>query len=89
MELLDPNVRDWGDYSDLPPGIEHGLGLEEQDEDEDGYNREVGGSSSSLAPEMDFLADFAGKRNESTSRCFCCYVPTSTRFPLQGKSVCG
>lgn len=60
-ELLDPNVRDWGDYSDLPPGIEHGLGLEESRED--GYNRKVGESSSSLAPEMDFLADFAGKRN--------------------------
>lgn len=60
MELLDPNVRDWGDYSDLPPGIEHGLGLEEKVED--GYNREVGGSSSNLAPEMDFLADFAGKK---------------------------
>ncbi|XP_039470371.1 coiled-coil domain-containing protein 80 [Oreochromis aureus] len=59
-ELLDPNVRDWGDYSDLPPGIEHGLGLEESRED--GYNRKVGESSSSLAPEMDFLADFAGKK---------------------------
>ncbi|XP_074474700.1 coiled-coil domain-containing protein 80 [Sebastes fasciatus] len=57
-DQLDPNVRDWGDYSDLPPGIEHGLGLDE----EHGNNRGVGESSSSLAPELDFLADFAGKR---------------------------
>ncbi|XP_023123839.2 coiled-coil domain-containing protein 80 [Amphiprion ocellaris] len=57
---LDPNVRDWGDYSDLPPGIEHGLGLEE--ESEHGENRGVGETSSSLAPELDFLADFAGKK---------------------------
>lgn len=58
-DQLDPNVRDWGDYSDLPPGIEHGLGLDE----EHGNNRGVGESSSSLAPELDFLADFAGKTN--------------------------
>ncbi|XP_069015771.1 coiled-coil domain-containing protein 80 [Embiotoca jacksoni] len=58
---LDPNVRDWGDYSDLPPGIEHGLGLEE-DHGEHGDNRGVGESSSSLATELDFLADFAGKK---------------------------
>ncbi|XP_037607814.1 coiled-coil domain-containing protein 80 [Sebastes umbrosus] len=57
-DQLDPNVRDWGDYSDLPPGIEQGLGLDE----EHGDNRGVGESSSSLAPELDFLADFAGKR---------------------------
>ncbi|XP_075960944.1 coiled-coil domain-containing protein 80 [Anarhichas minor] len=55
---LDPNVRDWGDYSDLPPGIEQGLGLNEDHAD----NRGVGESSSSLAPELDFLADFAGKK---------------------------
>ncbi|KAM9841684.1 coiled-coil domain-containing protein 80 [Aulostomus maculatus] len=57
---LDPNVRDWGDYSDLPPGIEQGLGLEDEREHVD--NRGAGGSSSSLAPELDFLADFAGKK---------------------------
>ncbi|XP_047424945.1 coiled-coil domain-containing protein 80 [Mugil cephalus] len=56
----DPNVRDWGDYSDLPPGIEHGLGLEE--DSKHGDNRGVGESSSSLAPELDFLAEFAGKK---------------------------
>ncbi|KAK5851930.1 hypothetical protein PBY51_023443 [Eleginops maclovinus] len=55
---LDPNVRDWGDYSDLPPGIEQGLGLDE----EHGDNRGAGESSTSLAPELDFLADFAGKK---------------------------
>ncbi|XP_072228408.1 coiled-coil domain-containing protein 80 [Leuresthes tenuis] len=56
---LDPNVKDWGDYSDLPPGMEHGLGLEE---DRDHDNRGGGESSSSLAPELDFLVDFAGKK---------------------------
>ncbi|KAM9734410.1 coiled-coil domain-containing protein 80 [Menidia menidia] len=56
---LDPNVRDWGDYSDLPPGMEHGLELEEDREHED--NRGVG-ETSSLVPELDFLADFAGKK---------------------------
>ncbi|CAK6959366.1 coiled-coil domain-containing protein 80 [Scomber scombrus] len=56
----DPNVRDWGDYSDLPPGIEQGLGL---DEDREYGNHKGGGeTSSSLAPELDFLADFAGKK---------------------------
>ncbi|KAJ4926018.1 hypothetical protein JOQ06_008203 [Pogonophryne albipinna] len=57
-EQLDPNVREWGDYSDLPPGIEQGLGLDE----EHGDNRGAGESSTSLAPELDFLADFAGKK---------------------------
>lgn len=56
---LDPNVRDWGDYSDLPPGVEHGLGLEE--DREEGESRGVAEPSSGLAPELDFLADFAGK----------------------------
>lgn len=55
-------MRDWGDYSDLPPGIEQGLGLDE--EAERGDNRGVGESTSSLAPELDFLAEFAGKTNE-------------------------
>ncbi|XP_010735397.3 coiled-coil domain-containing protein 80 [Larimichthys crocea] len=57
---LDPNVRDWGDYSDLPPGIEQGLGLEE--DGEHGDNRGVAESTTSLAAELDFLADFAGKK---------------------------
>lgn len=56
-DQLDPNVRDWGDYSDLPPGIEHGLGLEE-----DVDNRGSGRSTFSVPPELDFLADFAGKK---------------------------
>ncbi|KAM3874346.1 coiled-coil domain-containing protein 80 [Diretmus argenteus] len=59
-DKLDPNVRDWGDYSDLPPGLEHGLGLDE--DIEKGENRGVEEPSSSLAPELDFLADFAGKK---------------------------
>ncbi|XP_029940132.1 coiled-coil domain-containing protein 80 [Salarias fasciatus] len=60
-DQLDPNVRDWGDYSDLPPGVEHGLGLEEED-NKYGNNKRVEEPSSSLAPELDFLADFAGKK---------------------------
>ncbi|XP_073334301.1 coiled-coil domain-containing protein 80 [Pagrus major] len=59
-DQLDPNVRDWGDYSDLPPGIEQGLGLDV--DGEHGGNRGVEEPSSSLAPELDFLADFAGKK---------------------------
>ncbi|XP_049595002.1 coiled-coil domain-containing protein 80 [Syngnathus scovelli] len=56
---LDPNVKDWGDYSDLPPGMELGLGEDRQR----GYNnREDGGSSLSFTPELDFLSDFAGKK---------------------------
>ena len=62
---LDPNIKDWGDYSDLPPGMEHGLGLEEDRDHDD--NRGGGESSSSLAPELDFLVDFAGKRNQLIS----------------------
>lgn len=64
-DQLDPNVRDWGDYSDLPPGIEQGLGLEE--DREHGDNRGVGETSLILAPELDFLGDFAGKTNELIS----------------------
>ncbi|GLD55233.1 coiled-coil domain-containing protein 80-like protein [Lates japonicus] len=59
-DQLDPNVRDWGDYSDLPPGIEQGLGLDE--DGEHGGDRGAGESSSNLAPELDFLAEFAGKK---------------------------
>ncbi|XP_037340472.2 coiled-coil domain-containing protein 80 [Pungitius pungitius] len=55
-DQLDPNVKEWGDYSDLPPGVEHGLELDQDHADNTG----VGKSSISLAPELDFLADFAG-----------------------------
>uniref|UniRef100_A0A8C7XKT4 Coiled-coil domain containing 80 like 2 n=1 Tax=Oryzias sinensis TaxID=183150 RepID=A0A8C7XKT4_9TELE len=58
-DQLDPNVRDWGDYSDLPPGVEHGLRLEE--DREEGDSRGDPGSTN-LAQELDFLADFAGKK---------------------------
>lgn len=61
-DKLDPNVKDWGDYSDLPPGIELGLGLDA--DGEHGDNRRGGESSSSLAPDLDFLAEFAGKTNK-------------------------
>ncbi|CAL8321362.1 unnamed protein product [Lota lota] len=55
---LDPNTRDWGDYSDLQ-GLGHGLGLDSDREEEDRGREE---SSSSLSPEQDFLSDFAGKK---------------------------
>ena len=64
-DQLDPNVRDWGDYSDLPLGVEQGLGLDE--DEEHGDNRGAGEPSSSLAPELDFLADFAGMTRELIS----------------------
>lgn len=67
-DQLDPNVRDWGDYSDIPDGIQHGLGLEEDRESED--NRGAGEPSSHLTPELDLLADFAGRRNKQTKLCF-------------------
>lgn len=59
-EQLDPNVRDWGDYSDLPPGMKHGLGLEEDPDHRD--NRRVE-ETSSFGSELDFLAEFAGRSN--------------------------
>lgn len=55
----DPYVREWGDYSDLPAEIQQGLELNKHREH--GDKKEA---SSSLAPEMDFLADFTGKRNK-------------------------
>ncbi|XP_057675835.1 coiled-coil domain-containing protein 80 [Corythoichthys intestinalis] len=59
--LLDPNVKEWGDYSDLPSEMERGLGLGE-DRQNGNNNREGGGLSSSLTPELEFLSDFAGKK---------------------------
>ncbi|KAM8871905.1 coiled-coil domain-containing protein 80 [Synchiropus picturatus] len=58
-DQLDPNVRDWGDYSDLPTGFELGLGLDE--ERDHGSNRGAGQLFPTLAPELDFMADFGGK----------------------------
>lgn len=57
-DLLDPNVRDWGDYSDL-------IHVEprKSPEEEDGGKSGAGEASSSLAPELDFLAEFAGERS--------------------------
>lgn len=58
----DPNVRDWGDYSDLPPAVQHEL---DQDQDHTAHGHGGAGGSKSwsmtLAPELDFLAEFAGK----------------------------
>lgn len=55
-DLLDPNVRDWGDYSDLIQ-VEPKWSKEEEHGDKTG----AGEPSSSLAPELDFLAEFAGE----------------------------
>ena len=62
-DQLDPNVRDWGDYSDLPLGIKQAS--ESDKEGEHGNKRRAEESSSSLAPELDFLAEFTGKANKS------------------------
>ena len=58
---LDPNTRDWGDYSDLQ-GLGHGLGLDLDREEEDREREET-----SHYPEEDFLSDFAG--NITNSHC--------------------
>lgn len=57
-DLLDPNVRDWGDYSDLIH-VEPGRNKEE----EHGDKNRAGAPWSGLAPELDFLAEFAGERS--------------------------
>ncbi|XP_053725870.1 coiled-coil domain-containing protein 80 [Synchiropus splendidus] len=59
-DQLDPNVRDWGDYSDLPTGFELGLGLDE--ERDHGSTRGAGQLFPTLAPELDFMAGFGGKK---------------------------
>lgn len=56
----DPNVRDWGDYSDLPAAVLQGPEMDRTTHNHGG----AGGSTSwslPLAPELDFLAEFAGK----------------------------
>ncbi|KAJ0015395.1 hypothetical protein NQD34_009015 [Periophthalmus magnuspinnatus] len=58
LKYSDPNVRDWGDYSDLPPGLEMRLGLEEDAQ----HEKTKAGPSTTLTPELDFLGDFAGKK---------------------------
>lgn len=58
-DQLDPNVRDWGDYSDLPLGTE----LELDKKEEHGYS----GSPLNLAPELDFLTDIASETNKMIS----------------------
>lgn len=65
-EELDPNVRDWGDYSDLPSGTDQGP---EQEQTRRDSNRGVKEASSSLAPELDFLAEFEGKSDKLSSCC--------------------
>lgn len=55
-DLLDPNVRDWGDYSDLDQ-----VEPRRSEEEEHGDKKGAGEPSSSQAPELDFLAEFAGE----------------------------
>lgn len=59
-DQMDPNVRDWGDYSDLLP---LGPGLELDQNRGQAGNEGEEEPSSSLSPELDFLADFAGRIN--------------------------
>lgn len=65
-EELDPNVRNWGDYSDLPFGTDQGPKPDQTRRDR---NRGVEEASSSLAPELDFLAEFEGKSDKLSSCC--------------------
>lgn len=75
-DLLDPNVRDWGDYSDLIQ-VEPRRSRDEE--------RGAGEPSSSLAPELDFLAEFAGE-----SRDVCVSSPKPRHRPSpQVRGVCG
>lgn len=66
----DPNVRDWGDYSDLPAAVPQGP-------EQTGTTHDHGGVSGStswnlpLAPELDFLAEFAGKSNLTSLADLC------------------
>lgn len=69
-DLLDPNVRDWGDYSDLIQ-VEPRRGTEEE--------RGAGEPSSGLAPELDFLAEFAGEPSHVT---MCVFAPGSLDIVL-------
>lgn len=69
-DLLDPNVRDWGDYSDLIQ-VEPRRGTEEE--------RGAGEPSSGLAPELDFLAEFAGEPSHMTK---CVFAPRSLDIVL-------
>lgn len=66
----DPNVRDWGDYSDLPAAVQQGPEQEGTTHD----HGEASGSTSwnlPLAPELDFLAEFAGKSKLSSLADLC------------------
>lgn len=79
-EWLDPNVRDWGDYSDLVE-VEPSRSKEEEHGDKSGAEE----LSSGLAPELRFLAEFAGEIHDHLSVCV-----KSQRCPsFQVKGVCG
>lgn len=56
----DPNVRDWGDYSDLPTAVQQGPEKDHTTHDNGGARGSTSWSLP-LAPELDFLAEFAGK----------------------------
>lgn len=84
-DLLDPNVRDWGDYSDLVH-IEAKRSKEEEHGDQNGAAE----PSSSLAPELAFLAEFAGEMGPVSGRRVCVPSQNPQHCPsFQGRGACG
>lgn len=100
----DPNVRDWGDYSDLPAAVLQGPGKDRTTHNHGGAGGAGGATGSTswslpLAPELDFLAEFAGK-SKLTSLADVCWFFDFFAFgfqhqqhhscpSLQARSVCG
>lgn len=80
-DVLDPNVRDWGDYSDLIQ-VEPSRSKEEEHGDKSGG----GELSSSLAPELDFLAEFAGEMSaHDRLKGVCWFTEHTTWSSFPGK----
>lgn len=76
----DPNVRDWGDYSDLPAAVLQGPGKDRTTHNHGGAGGATGSTSWSLplAPELDFLAEFAGKSKLTILADVCRFFDFST-----------
>lgn len=83
-EELDPNVRNWGDYSDLTFGTDQGPKPDQTRRDR---NRGVEEASSSLAPELDFLAEFEGKSDKLSSCCVsvCLFTNSTNNITLPSR----